>query len=64
MGALCLVLVLLFSTYGSLVLQSSKWERAGGFALTVFLMSYDSLCSVAPPHGTMGLSAVFDCGIS
>ena len=39
-------------------------ERAGCFALTVFLMSCDSQCSVALPHGTLSWSAVYDCGIS
>ena len=33
-------------------------ERAGCFALTVFLMSGDSQCSVALPHGALGWSAV------
>ena len=37
-------------------------ERAGYFALFVFLMSRD--CCVALPCGTMGLYAVCDCGIS
>ena len=37
-------------------------ERAGCFALFVFLVSRDDL--VAHPHGAMGLSAVCDCGIS
>ena len=37
-------------------------ERAGCFALFVFLVSRD-YC-VALPRGAMGLSAVCDCGIS
>ena len=37
-------------------------ERAGWFALFVFLVSHD--CCVALPHDAMGLSAVCDCGIS
>ena len=37
-------------------------ERAGCFALFVFLVSLD-FC-VALPRGAMGLSAVCDCGIS
>ena len=37
-------------------------ERAGCFALFVFLVSCDSC--VALPHDAMGLSAVCDCGIS
>ena len=39
-------------------------ERAVCFALTVFLMSYDSQSSVAISHGTVDRSAVWDCGIS
>ena len=37
-------------------------ERAGCFALFVFLVSHD--CCVALPYDAMGLSAVYDCGIS
>ena len=37
-------------------------ERAGCFALFVFLVSRD-FCA-ALPNGAMGLSAVCDCGIS
>ena len=37
-------------------------ERAGCFAKFVFLVSRDG-CA-APPRGAMGLSAVYDCGIS
>ena len=39
-------------------------ERSGCFTLTVFLMSCNSQCSVAYPHGAIGWSAVCDCGIS
>ena len=41
-------------------------ERAGCFALAVFLMFCGSHCSVALPHGAMGwsASAVSDCGVS
>ena len=39
-------------------------ERAGCFALTVFLMSWDSKCSVYFPLGAVSWSAVCDCGIS
>ena len=39
-------------------------EKAGCFTLSVFLVSCDSKCSVALPHGVMGYSAVCDCGIS
>ena len=37
-------------------------ERAGCFALIVFLVSHD--CYVALSCGATGLSAVRDCGIS
>ena len=37
-------------------------ERAGCFALFVFLVSPD--CCVAFPHDATSLSAVCDCGIS
>ena len=37
-------------------------ERAGCFALCVFLVSRN--CCVALPHDTTGLSAVCFCGIS
>ena len=37
-------------------------ERAGCFALLVFLVSRD--CCVALPHDVTGLSAVCDCGIT
>ena len=37
-------------------------ERAGCFALLVFLMSCE--CCVALPHDATVLSAVCDCGIS
>ena len=37
-------------------------KRAGCLSLFVFLVSHD-YC-VALPHDDMGLSAVFDCGIS
>ena len=39
-------------------------KRAGCFALTIFLMSYDSQCSVALTRGAVGWSAMCDCGIS
>ena len=39
-----------------------KRERAGCFALFVFLASCD--CYVALLHDAMGLSTVCDCGIS
>ena len=42
--------------------DEQKKERAGCFALIVFLVSRD--CCVALPHDATGLSAVCDCGIS
>ena len=45
-------------------ITSDEEERASCFNLTVFLMSYDSYCSVALPHGAVGCSAVCDLGIS
>ena len=46
-----------------LILQSfNVEEKAGCFAWFVFLVSRG--CCVALPRGTMGLSAVCDCGIS
>ena len=48
-----------------LVLQSScEDERAGRFAFIVFLMFCYIKCPVALPHGTVGGSAICDCGIS
>ena len=39
-------------------------ERAGCFALYVFLVSCDWCCSMAPSYDPVGWSAVCDCGIS
>ena len=39
-------------------------ERAGCFALAVFLMLCGSQCPVALPHGAVDWSAVCECGIS
>ena len=56
----------MFSTllyvYSSFAIILIEEERAGCFALYVFLVSRD--CCVALPRGAMGLSAVCDCGIS
>ena len=38
--------------------------RTGCLILTVFLMSHDSQCSVALPHGGVGWSGVCDFGTS
>ena len=54
----------LLSVLSSLIcnhLDEAERERAGCFALIVFLMSSDCYCSVALPHGAVG---VCDCGIS
>ena len=60
------VIVLCFASsffVSFLVLQSSRWEeRAGCFALFVFLVSFD--CWVALPHDATSLSTVCDLGIS
>ena len=64
MVVLCLVLVLLFWV---LCLSSFAIILMGTRDLVlyfVFLMSYDSHCSVALPHGAVGWSALSDCGIS
>ena len=45
-----------------LVLEEEK--KAGCFAFIVLLMSCYCQCFVALPHGSMGWSAVCDCGIS
>ena len=37
-------------------------ERAGYFTVFVFLMSCDCLCYLAVLHGTVGWSAVCNCG--
>ena len=39
-------------------------ESARNFPLTFLLMYFDSQCPVALPRGAVGLSAVFDCGIT
>ena len=47
---------------GFAIISMGKRESRLLFALFVFLVSYD--CYVALPHGTLGLSAVCECGIS
>ena len=39
-------------------------EKAGCFAVIVLQMYCYYKCSVALPHGAMGWSAVYECGIS
>ena len=52
-----------FCVHSSFAINSmGNPERAGCFALFVFLVSRD--CCVALPNDAMGLSAVCDCGIS
>ena len=55
MGVLCLVHVLLFSNLclSSFAIIFDGDVRAACFDLTVFLMSYDTQCSVAVPRGAM-----------
>ena len=52
----------LLFVYSSFAIISMGEDRAGCFALFVFLVSSD--CCVAHSHDAMGLSAVCDCGIS
>ena len=51
----------LLCVHSSLCNHLDGEERAGCFALFVFLVSCD--CCVAHPRGATGLSAVCDCGI-
>ena len=62
---------LLVAASGCLVEISSSFSNhrgeensSGCFTLIVFLTSCDCLRSVALSHGTLGWSAVCDCGIS
>ena len=48
----------------AIVFTNVDEERADGFSLIVYFMSCDCLCSVALPRGSVGWSAVCDCGIS
>ena len=52
----------LLCVHSSFAIISIGEERAGCFALFVFLVSCD--CCVALPYDGTGLSAVCDCGIS
>ena len=38
-------------------------EKAGSFAFIAFCVSCYCKCLVALPHGAMGWSVVYDCGI-
>ena len=57
----CCVLLCVYSSF-EIILIGRERERAGCFALFVFLVSRD--CCVALSHGATGLSAICDCGIS
>ena len=48
---------------GQTIISSVRFESAGYFTLTVFLVYCDSQCSVDLPHNFVGLSAVCNCGI-
>ena len=51
-------------TVSFLVLQTCSFGRESWWLYFIFLMSFDCSCSVALPHGAMGWSALFGCGIS
>ena len=53
----------LVSYSGFAIILMGKRE-AGCFNLFVFLMPCDCYCPVALPRGTLGWSAVCDCGIT
>ena len=55
----CCVLLYVNSSFAIVLMR--KKERAGCFALFVFLVSCE--CCVALPQDTTGLFAVCDCGI-
>ena len=62
MFGLCFVVYYLVSF---LVLQSSRWGRESWLLyLNCLLMSFDYKSFVSLPRGTVGWSAVCDCGIS
>ena len=54
-------LALFLSSYTIILIGK---HRADCFALTIYLMSCDSGCSVALPQSKLGWSAIFDCGVS
>ena len=64
MGVLCKSLfwyTLLYVLSSFAIILTRKKELV---AFVVFQMSCYCKCSMALPHGAMGLSAVCDCGIS
>ena len=65
-GVLCLVFVLLCiaKCIFEFCNHLDEDERAGCFALVVFLMPCSCKCSVALPHGALGWSVEYDCDIS
>ena len=62
MIVLCFVMRYFVPNTSFAIILMGKRERAGCFALFVFLASCD--CCVVLPHSSVGLSAVCDCGIS
>ena len=58
----CFVILYFVSVYFCNHLDGE--EKAVCFALSVFLMSCNSHCFVVLPRGTLGWSAVCDCGVS
>ena len=67
-SAILLTFIKIPFVFKTFILSIFEWplktgeERAGCFALFVFLVSRE--CCVALPHDATGLSAVCDCGIS
>ena len=64
MGALCLVLVVSFSTFYLSNFEIILMGKKELCTLTVFLLLCDSHCSVALPRDVVGWSAVWDYCIS
>ena len=48
----------------SFAINIAEEEKAGYFTFIVFLMSCDCCCSLPLLYAAVGLSAVYDCGIS
>ena len=59
---LCRALLCVLSNFA--IIFKGKRERAGRFAINVFLVSCDCKWYVALPRGAVGWSAVCGCGIS
>ena len=60
-GFLCLVLVLLCSTYSVVSSSSRRGRESGLFYFNCPLMACDCQCSVSLPCGAVGWSEVGDC---